>query len=159
MTYYTYKSKDETEGWEDSDDIDEFDRRGYINPNHILLMYKRGWMKDKESALALYICCSIKMREYNSRSGKRRETYHESEKNIAEKFGWKATTVRAIVYRTKLFHREGGTGERRRAWRIGERPDGKKAESRRFPSVKASGVEFTPENTASGVEFTPENKA
>ena len=130
-------SKDETEGLEDSDDFDEFDRRGYINPKHILVMYKRGWIPDKESAVAQYICCSIKMREYNALSERRRETYHESVEKIAAKFGLKPATVRAIVHRTKLFHREGGTGERRRAWQIGERPGGTKAEVRRFPSVKA----------------------
>ena len=80
-------SKDETEGLEDSDDFDEFDRRGYINPKHILVMYKRGWIPDKESAVAQYICCSIKMREYNALSERRRETYHESVEKIAAKFG------------------------------------------------------------------------
>lgn len=155
MKHYTYKSKDETEGWEDSDDFDDFDRWGYINPNHIIVMYKRGWISDKESAVAQYICCSIKMREYNSRRGKRNETYHESVEKIAAKFGLKPATVRAIVHRTKLFHREGGTGERRRAWQIGERPGGTKAEVRRFPGVKPEAESDIPDSEASGVELTP----
>lgn len=150
MSNYTRKRKESTPNREDSD---EFDLNGFINPKHILVMYKLGWFDDKESALAQYICCSVKMREYNNRKHGKSETYHESEEKIAAKFGMNPATVRTIIHRTKLFHREGGTGERRRVWRIGESPIGKKAKPRPFPAVKGSESEpqvNLPENRLQG---------